>query len=472
MTIKIIPVILAGGSGSRLWPLSREHFPKQFIKLFGKSTMLQQTLLRLEGVENLADPIVICNHEHRFMVAEQLQELGFKNTKIILEPLARNTAPALAVSALFAEEQDDSAVLLVLSADHMIKDVARFQQAITIAVDAAVKNHLVTFGIEPTHPETGYGYINTVADAAPYKRVSQFVEKPDLKTAESYLQAGCYFWNSGMFVFRARQFLEELAHQSPDVFEASGQAKQLAHQDLDFIRLDADAFGQAPNISIDYALMEKSANVVCVPLDAGWSDVGDWRSYWELSEKDDQGNSLVGDALALHTQNTLIFSQDKLVTTLGVRDLLVINTPDAVMVADKSRAQDVKLLLEQIKNQVGRTEHRQHREVYRPWGGFDAVDAGTRYQVNRIRVKPGASLSLQLHHHRAEHWIIVQGTAKVQRGDEVMLLSENESTFIPVGIQHRLSNPGKIPLEIIEVQSGPYLNDDDVVRFEDSYGRS
>lgn len=472
MTVKVIPVILAGGSGSRLWPLSREHFPKQFLKLFGKTTMLQQTLIRLNGLRELADPIVICNHEHRFMVAEQLQELGYSNAQIILEPSARNTAPALAVSAMYAQDFDQAAILLVLSADHMIKQVDEFQRAIEVAIEAAIKNHLVTFGIKPTHPETGYGYIKTLESPVAYKQVAEFVEKPNLETAKTYLEQGCYFWNSGMFVFSARQFLQELTTHSPGVVDAASQAKQFAKQDLDFIRLDSDAFSAAPNISIDYALMEKSTNVVCVPVDVGWSDVGDWRSYWELSNKDDFGNSLVGDALALDTCDTLVFTQDKLVATLGVSDLLVINTPDAVMVAHKSRAQDVKLLIEKIKAQSGRTEHRQHREIYRPWGGFDAVDVGARYQVNRIRVKPGASLSLQLHHHRAEHWIVVQGTARVQRGDEEMLLSENESTFIPVGVKHRLSNPGKITLEIIEVQSGPYLDDDDVVRFEDSYGRS
>jgi mannose-1-phosphate guanylyltransferase/mannose-6-phosphate isomerase len=471
----IIPVILAGGSGTRLWPLSREHYPKQFIKLFGETTMLQQTLLRLEGLENLAPPIVVCNNEHRFMVAEQLQELGIEGAKIILEPVARNTAPALALSALYALDQaEEEPVLLVLSADHMIKDVREFHRAIDVALIAARRNHLVTFGIKPTHPETGYGYLSTLLDSeadGSFYAVSQFVEKPNLSTAQYYLDAGSYFWNSGMFVFSASQFLSELEAYSPSVVNASRAAKMAATLDLDFIRIDKTAFSESPNISIDYALMEKSSNVVCVPMDAGWSDVGDWRSYWELSDKDEAGNSFIGDSIGVDTKDTLIFSQDKLVATLGVNNLLVINTPDAVMVADKSRAQDVKTLIALLKKD-DRSEHRQHREVYRPWGCYDAIDTGTRYQVNRIRVKPGASLSLQIHHHRAEHWIVVQGTAKVQCGDQITLLSENESTFIPVGIQHRLSNPGKIPLEIIEVQSGPYLKDDDVVRLEDSYGRS
>jgi len=470
----IIPVVLAGGSGTRLWPLSRQHYPKQLLKLFGKNTMLQQTLMRLNGVPNLLAPIVVCNQEHRFMVAEQLQELGLEDAKIILEPVGRNTAPALALAALYAKENEGSATLLVLSADHMIRDVEEFQRKVTVAVAAAAEGKLVTFGVNPTHPETGYGYIRTQTssrDADGYFVVEQFVEKPDLATAQAYLDAGCYYWNSGMFVFGAELFLRELNAESPDVILAAERSKAWATSDLDFIRVDKESFAAAPNISIDYALMEKSKNVVCVPLDAGWSDVGDWKSFWELSDKDAAGNSFVGDSLDVGSTNTLVFSQDKLVATLGVDNLMIINTPDAVMVADKSQAQQVKKLIAQIESS-SRTEHLQHREIYRPWGCYDAVDTGDRYQVNRIRVKPGGSLSLQLHHHRAEHWIVVKGTALVQRGEETMLLSENESTFIPVGVRHRLSNPGKIPLEIIEVQSGPYLEQDDVIRYEDSYGRS
>ena len=470
----IIPVILAGGSGSRLWPLSRQHYPKQLLKLFGDKTMLQQTILRLTGLPELGAPIVVCNVEHRFMVAEQLSEIGFPNAAIILEPLARNTAPALALAALHAEETNPSSTLLVLSADHMINNVEEFQRVVKVAGSAAAANHLVTFGVHPTHPETGYGYIKTnkgAQDTAEIYTVQQFVEKPDLETAQSYLDAGCYYWNSGMFVFKTNVFLTELKAHSPDVVSTAEQARSLAVRDLDFIRVDKESFALAPNISIDYALMEKSDNVVCVPLNAGWSDVGDWKSFSDVSEKDSTGNSFIGDSIDVGSTNTLVFSQHKLVATLGVNNLMIINTPDAVLIADKSQAQQVKSIISRIEKQT-RTEHLQHREVYRPWGCYDAIDDGDRYQVNRIRVKPGASLSLQVHHHRAEHWIVVKGTALVQKGDEVMLLSENESTYIPVGTKHRLSNPGKIPLEIVEVQSGPYLKDDDVIRYEDSYGRS
>jgi mannose-1-phosphate guanylyltransferase/mannose-6-phosphate isomerase len=472
----IIPVILAGGSGTRLWPLSRQHYPKQLLKLFGEKTMLQQTLLRLKGLPDLAPPIVVCNEEHRFMVAEQLQEIGQQGASIILEPVARNTAPALAVAALHARLLEGNPTLLVLSADHMIRDIAIFQSAVQEAISAAALGFLATFGVNPTCPETGYGYIKTLkgAGALPAKSffpVVEFVEKPNAETAKAYLAEGCYYWNSGMFVFQAEVFLRELQEQSPEVVEAAINAKAQAVQDLDFIRVDRLAFSEAPNISIDYALMEKSANVVCIPLDSGWSDVGDWKSFWELSDKDASGNSFIGDHIDIASSNTLVFSRDKLVATLGVDNLLIINTPDAVLVADKSRAQDVKAIIAQIQQQ-NRSEHLQHREIYRPWGCYDAIDNGDRYQVNRIRVKPGGSLSLQLHHHRAEHWIVVKGTALVQKGDETILLSENESTYIPVGTRHRLSNPGKIPLEIVEVQSGPYLDEDDVIRYEDSYGRS
>lgn len=471
----IIPVILAGGSGTRLWPMSRQHYPKQLLKLFGDKTMLQQTLLRLDGIPDLAAPIVVCNEEHRFMVAEQLHEIGHVKSSIILEPVARNTAPALALAALHANSLADNPILLVLSADHMIKNVAAFHAAVTDAIQAANQGHLATFGVNPTRPETGYGYIKAKIEsssgASKFYPVEQFVEKPNLSTAEKYLAEGCYYWNSGMFVFQAAVFLQELEAQSPEVTEAASQAKSQAAQDLDFIRVNRESFARAPNISIDYALMEKSNNVVCVPFNAGWSDVGDWKSFWDLSEKDESGNSLLGDSIDIGSTNTLVFSQDKLVATLGVNNLMIINTPDAVLVADQSQAQQVKSIISQIEMQK-RSEHLQHREIYRPWGCYDTVDTGDRYQVNRIRVKPGGSLSLQVHHHRAEHWIVVKGTALVQKGEESMLLSENESTYIPVGTKHRLSNPGKIPLEIIEVQSGPYLEEDDVIRYEDSYGRS
>jgi mannose-1-phosphate guanylyltransferase/mannose-6-phosphate isomerase len=469
----IIPVILAGGSGSRLWPLSRQHYPKQLLKLFGDRTMLQQTLLRLEGLPDLGDPVVVCNEEHRFMVAEQLQEIGQARAAILLEPLARNTAPALALAALKAQTMADNPTLLVLAADHVIRDVPLFHQAVASAVTAAEAGHLVTFGVEPTRPETGYGYIKiqqSKKGGGAYP-VEQFAEKPDLATAQRYLAQGTYYWNSGMFVFQTEGFLAELERHSPDVLAAAQKSYRKAVSDLDFVRIDRDAFAEAPNISIDYAVMENSDQVVCVPFAAGWSDVGCWQSFWELSDKDERGNSFVGDSIDVGSRDTLVFSQDKLVATIGVDNLMVINTPDAVLVADKGAAQQVKAVIAQIEQQQNRTEHLQHREIYRPWGCYDSVDEGTRYQVKRITVKPGAQLSLQMHYHRAEHWIVVRGTAKVEKGDEILLLSENESTFIPVGMRHRLSNPGKIPLELIEVRSGPYLGEDDIQRLDDSYGR-
>lgn len=469
----IVPIILAGGSGTRLWPLSRQHYPKQLLKLFGERTMLQQTLLRLDGLPNLGDPVVVCNEEHRFMVAEQLKEIGQTRAAILLEPLARNTAPALALAALKAQSMTDNPTLLVLAADHVIRDVELFHQAVTRAVSAAEEGHLVTFGVEPTRPETGYGYIKApnTDGTRDYYPVEQFTEKPDLSTAENYLAQGGYYWNSGMFVFQTQNLLKELERHTPEVQAAAHAAYQQAVTDLDFVRVEREAFAAAPDISIDYAVMEKSDKVVCVPFNAGWSDVGCWRSFWELSEKDERGNSFVGDSIDIGSTDTLVFSQDKLVATLGVKNLMVINTPDAILVADKDAAQEVKSVIGQIEAQ-NRSEHLQHREVYRPWGCYDSVDSGTRYQVKRITVKPGARLSLQMHYHRAEHWIVVRGTAEVQKGDQTLLLSENESTYIPVGMTHRLSNPGKIPLELIEVQSGPYLGEDDIERLDDNYGRS
>lgn len=467
----LIPVILAGGSGSRLWPLSRKHYPKQLLKLFGERTMLQQTLIRLEGVPDLGDAIVVCNEEHRFMVAEQLHEIGQTKAAILLEPLARNTAPALALAAVKAQTMADNPTLLVLAADHVIENIGLFHSAIAAAVQAADEEYLVTFGVEPTRPEIGYGYIKTNnGNNQAFHPVELFAEKPDLATAESYLAQGGYYWNSGMFVFQAQVFLQELERYSPSVLRAAQGAYAKARVDLDFIRIDREEFAAAPDISIDYALMENSEKVVCVPFGAGWSDVGCWQSFWELSEKDERGNTFIGDSIDLDSKDTLVFSRDKLVATIGVNNLLVINTPDAILVADKGSAQQVKRVIAEIEKQ-NRTEHLQHREIFRPWGCYDSVDEGTRYQVKRIRVKPGAQLSMQMHYHRAEHWVVVKGTAKLEKDDETILLSENESTFIPVGTRHRLSNPGRIPLELIEVQSGPYLGEDDIERFEDDYGR-
>jgi len=470
----LIPVILAGGSGSRLWPLSRQQFPKQFLKLFGEHTMLQQTLLRLKGLNDLAEPIIVCNEDHRFTVAEQLQEIGLKG-QIILEPVARNTAPAIALAAMQAQKLNAEATLLVLAADHLIKDTDTFQKAVGVAVGSAANDVLVTFGIVPTHAETGYGYIHTEAgsgaDSLQPVKAKGFVEKPDKATAEKYLADGNYFWNSGMFVFTAKKFLAELKKHNFECYEASQLALAEIKSDIDFLRVDKQAFEKSPNISVDYAVMEKADDVCCVPLDAGWSDVGCWRSYWEAKEKDENGNSLVGDAMPISTKNTLIYSQDKLVSTIGVENLVVINTADVVLVIDKSHAQNVKQAIE-LLSEANREEHITHREVNRPWGSYDSIDYGERFQVKRITVKPGASLSLQMHHHRAEHWIVVSGTALVQRGEEEILLSENESTYIPLGVKHRLTNPGKLPLELIEVQSGSYLGEDDIVRFDDTYGRS
>lgn len=468
----LIPVILAGGSGTRLWPLSRQQHPKQFLNLFGDQSMLQQTLLRLQGIPDLADPIVVCNEDHRFTVAEQLKDIGLKGD-IILEPVARNTAPAIALAALQAKKISNDATLLVLPADHLIKNIEAFHSAIDIALQCAEGGSLVTFGIVPTRPETGYGYIEANASAVNTSivKVKQFVEKPDKATAEKYLADGNYFWNSGMFVFGAGSFLDQLKEHCKESIAPVSSSFINAASDIDFIRVDSVAFSGSPNISIDYAVMEKSDNVHCVPLDVGWSDVGCWRSYWEANDKDENGNSLIGDTLPISTKNTLIYSKDKLVSTIGVENLVIINTADAVLVIDKKHAQNVKETIDQLK-EADRTEHATHREVHRPWGSYDSIDFGERFQVKRITVKPGASLSLQMHYHRAEHWIVVRGTATVQRGKEEILLSENESTYIPLGVTHRLTNPGKLPLELIEVQSGSYLGEDDIVRLDDAYRRN
>lgn len=470
----LTPVILAGGSGTRLWPLSRKNYPKQFLKLFGDQTMLQQTLLRLEGIADLADPIVVCNDEHRFTVAEQLLEIGKKGS-IILEPVARNTAPAIALAALQAKELDEHASLLVLPADHLITNEEAFRRAINVAVESAKEGSLATFGIVPTRAETGYGYINAeaakTAGTQAGLKAERFVEKPDQQTAEEYLADGNYYWNSGMFVFTADCFLAQLHQHCPGCYSAARKSFEGRKTDIDFLRIDEAAFSESPNISIDYAVMERSNDVVCVPLDAGWSDVGCWRSYWEAKDKDENGNSFVGDAMAIATKNTLIYSQDKLVSTIGVENLVVVNTADAVLVIDKKYAQHVKEAIQALSD-AKRAEHIVHREVHRPWGSYDSVDTGERFQVKHICVKPGGSLSMQMHHHRAEHWVVVRGTAKVECDDKEIILTENQSTYIPLGTKHRLSNPGKMPLELIEVQSGAYLGEDDIVRFEDTYGRS
>ncbi len=463
------PVILSGGSGTRLWPLSRSQYPKQFLPLVSEKTMLQETYCRLRGLNGLHNPIAVCNEDHRFMVAEQLREINAKPTAIILEPVGRNTAPAVALAALAAAEDD---VLLVLPSDHVIIDIAAFQEAVNKAGSLALQGFLVTFGIAPTSPETGYGYIKRGEKAhdGAYP-VAVFVEKPDIKTANEYVSSGDYFWNSGMFVFKAGVFLQELAKFNPKMLEVCQQAYAAAEIDADFVRINAEIFSACPSDSIDYAVMEKTDRAMIIPLDAGWNDVGSWSALWDVTDKDDLGNTIRGDVITVDAHNSFIHSGNKLVAAIGIENLVIVETDDAVMVAPKDRVQDVKLMVDKLK-QAKRPEADLHRKVYRPWGHYDSVDDGERHKTKRIVVKPGAKLSVQMHHHRAEHWVVVKGTALVSKGDEKMLLSENQSTFIPLGIVHCLENPGVIPLEMVEVQSGSYLGEDDIVRFSDQYGRA
>ena len=472
----MIPVILSGGSGTRLWPLSRAKKPKQFLPLLNDKSMLQNTLLRVKGLAALGAPLIICNEDHRFMVAEQLRELAISNPAIILEPEGRNTAPAIAVAALKAIQQGDDPLLLVLAADHAIKDVPAFHQAVELAVPAANQGKLVTFGIVPTSAHTGYGYIRRDAKHDPtlpagVSSVARFYEKPDATTARQFVESGEYYWNSGMFLFKASRLLAELQQFAPDIVVAAEQALAKASTDLDFIRLDKVAFNASPSDSIDYAVMEKSANAVMVPLDAGWSDVGSWDALWQVMAKDEQGNVCRGDVLLEQCHNSYVYAEQRLVTAIGLDDVVVVETKDAVLVAHKSQLQGVKNIVAKLQS-YGRSEVDLHREVFRPWGKYDSVDSGERYQVKHITVKPGAKLSVQMHHHRAEHWVVVSGSALVRNGDKEFLVTENESTFIPVGTIHSLENPGKIPLELIEVQSGSYLGEDDIIRFEDKYGRN
>ena len=464
----LLPVILSGGSGTRLWPLSREAYPKQFLPLAGELTMLQATWHRVAAIAGRA-PLVVANEEHRFVAAEQLQQVGATPEAILLEPVGRNTAPAIAIAALEAGRQGGDAVLLVLPSDHVIGDEAAFQRAVTAAMPAATTGKLVTFGIVPSGPETGYGYIKAAAGSQ-VRAVERFVEKPDLTTAESYVASGEYFWNSGMFLFKASRYLDELRKFNPSMMSACEQALEQASIDQDFIRLSPAAFAACPSDSIDYAVMERTQDAVVVPLDAGWSDVGSWSALWEVSDKDANGNAHHGDVIEIDCRNTYAYGS-RLIALVGLEDVVVVETDDAVMVGHRDRVQDVKELVSQIKKE-GRSEAAAHRKVYRPWGAYDSIDNGSRFQVKRITVKPGAVLSLQMHHHRAEHWIVVSGTAEVTRGDEIILLTENQSTYIPLGVTHRLRNPGKLPLGLIEVQSGSYLGEDDIVRFEDQYGRA
>lgn len=464
----IQPVILSGGSGTRLWPLSREAYPKQFLPLAGELTMLQATWQRVAPLA-ARGPLVIANEEHRFVAAEQLQQVGAEPAAIILEPVGRNTAPAIAVAALEATRDGADALLLVLPSDHVITNEAAFRSAVQAAASAADAGKLVTFGIVPTGPETGYGYIKA-ADGQGLRAVERFVEKPDLETASGYVASGQYYWNSGMFLFKASRYLQELERFQPEMLASSRQAWQQARRDADFTRLDKDAFTAVPSDSIDYAVMEKTADAVVIPLDAGWNDVGSWTALRDVSQQDGDGNAHQGDVIAIDCRNTYAYAQ-RLVALVGLDDVIVVETDDAVLVGKADRMQEVKTVVAKLKAE-GRSEATWHRKVYRPWGAYDSIDNGERFQVKRITVKPGGTLSLQMHHHRAEHWIVVSGTAEVTRGNEVILLSENQSTYIPLGVTHRLRNPGKLPLELIEVQSGSYLGEDDIVRFEDTYGRN
>ncbi len=466
----ILPVIMAGGSGSRLWPLSRDLMPKQFLNLDGKSTMLQATIKRLNGLDTLP-PLVICNEEHRFIAAEQLRQLNQLNNNIILEPAGRNTAPAIALAALAAQKKGLDPLLLVLAADHIILDEPEFRRIVSAAIPCAEQNKLVTFGIVPTAPETGYGYIQAAksqsfaGDETAYV-VKQFVEKPNLPTAQKYLASGDYYWNSGMFLFKASVYLDNLKEYRPDIFTACELAMADVDPDLDFIRVDKEAFLKCPDDSIDYAVMEKTDSAVVIPLAAGWSDVGSWSSLWEVSEKNTEGNSHKGDVLSFNSQNNYVFAETGLVATVGLENTIVVQTKDAVLVASKDHVQDVKAIVQDLKKS-GRPEHRVHREVYRRWGKQDSIDTGYRYQVKRITVMPEQKVSMQMHHHRSEHWIVVSGTARVNVAGKESILTENQSIYIPLGTAHSLENPGKIPLELIEVQSGAYLGEDDIVRFSE-----
>jgi mannose-1-phosphate guanylyltransferase/mannose-6-phosphate isomerase len=466
----IIPVILSGGSGTRLWPLSRELHPKQLLSLIGQRTMLQETLQRLTGLD-APEPIIVCNETHRFLVAEQLRTIGCKPGAIVLEPVGRNTAPAIALAAHVAEASGKAdAQLLVLAADHVIRNVPAFHAAIELASAAAARRSLVTFGIVPSAPETGYGYIRRGERQDAVYKIAEFVEKPDVERARKFVAAGEYYWNSGMFMFRADRYLEELERLAPDIAKGCRDAYASAARDLDFTRVDARVFETCRSESIDYAVMEKTSDALVVPLDAGWSDVGSWASLHAVLTQDAQKNSLIGDVIVEDTSNSYVHSESRLVATVGLRDHVVIETKDAVLVAPKERVQDVKKLVTKLK-EMGRYEHALHRQVYRPWGSYDSIDEGERFQVKRLVVRPGGVLSLQMHHHRAEHWVVVSGTARITCGEKIFLLEENQSTYIPIGARHRIENPGRIPLHIIEVQSGTYLGEDDIVRFEDQYGR-
>lgn len=470
----LYPVILSGGSGARLWPLSRATLPKQFLPLVSEHTLFQETLLRLKGFPDMAAPLVVCNNEHRFLAAEQLHAIHAAPLLQILEPSGRNTAPAAAIAAFAAQAKDAEAILLVLPADHLIQDIPGFHHAIQSALGLAQQNRLVTFGIAPDEPATGFGYIERGTALGTDEHtfsVARFVEKPDLDTARQFLASGNFFWNSGMFVFKAEMYLDELQRHRPDIYQAAQQAWLHSTHDLDFCRLDEKDFAACPSDSIDYAVMEHTQAAAMVTVNIGWSDIGSWSSLAEVSTHDAQDNALRGDVYIAETANSYVRAESRMVAAIGVRDLVIVETADAVLVMHKDFAQDVKHTVEYLK-QAERTEHLIHRRVYRPWGYYEGIDVGERFQAKRIMVKPGSKLSLQMHHHRAEHWVVVSGKAKVTRADEVLLLHEDQSTYIPIGVKHRLENVGETPLCLIEVQSGGYLGEDDIVRFEDDYKRS
>jgi len=469
--MEIVPVILSGGSGTRLWPLSRKEYPKQYLSLFGKNTMLQETILHLSGLDNLSDPIIVCNVNHRFLVAEQCQQIGINNPTILLEPVGKNTAPAITAAALQSLNIAEDVILLVLSADHVIQDIKAFHKSIKIAIKQALDRKLVTFGIVPTDANTGYGYIK-LSDGNPggVSKVEEFVEKPDIETARGYLKQGNYLWNSGMFVFRARVLIDELTSHSPDIIVSVTRAFDSAFQDLDFVRLDKKTFELSPSDSIDCALMEKSQNVVVVPLDAKWNDIGSWSALYDIDSKDANGNVTRGDVIAQDVTNTYVNADHHMIVAIGVDDLIIVDTPDATLVARKDKSQDVKAIVE-ILNTDKRSESNTHRKVYRPWGWYDSIENGESFQVKRLHVKQGKKLSLQMHHKRAEHWVVVRGVATVINGESVLTLKKGDSTYIPIGTTHSLENNTDEELEIIEVQSGSYLGEDDIVRLQDEYGR-
>lgn len=465
MRDKILPVIMAGGSGSRLWPMSRTFYPKQFLTLFGDLSMLQTTVARLSGLEH-DDPLIICNEEHRFIVAEQMRQRSFAHSGILLEPVGRNTAPAIALAAIHALKKGEDPLLLVLAADHVIQDQQAFRAAVKHAMPLAQEGKLVTFGIVPSHPETGYGYIEKGSSVDEFSfQVDAFVEKPTMDKAEEYVSSQQYLWNSGMFLFQASRYLAELEKYRPDILESCNQALDNVNHDLEFIRVDKEAFVSCPEDSIDYAVMEKTDSAVVVPMDAQWSDVGSWSAIWDISNKDEYDNVIRGDVLTDGTRDCYIHAQNKLVTTVGVSNLVIVETKDAILVAEKNSVQDVKHIVNELKS-LKRSEHLQHQEVYRPWGSHDAIAEGRRFHVKRVTVKPGEKVSKQIHFNRAEHWVVVSGTAKVTKGAQEVLLAENQSIYIPIGESHSIENPGKVPLQVIEVRSGDYLGEDDVVRLD------